>query len=420
MKTIRTDVKDAKQRVKESAQLMRELISNRERELLRDLDRCEGEVLTKLKTMKLQPEDSKALQNKPESEKTRRPSMFTQAMQGLVSQENLDVEETPKQHELEWKLVVDVEQKSKESLKAMVGNVQLITQIGFQKHLKAKQLMYEGQQVVTGIAVIGECMCVTHLMDPNLWMYDMKTSNSKSERVPGLEKPRCVTLSPVESEVVIADETNGLIFVKISTDLSISDQRIKKLPVDCRVCGISVNRETRELLIGLWRSHQFLVCSAEGDVHRFVTVGSTDVTKRYPVHVRKFEDGYAVIMWAKDAKGTIELMNGEGTCFRTYGGEQLRIAQTMVIDSEKRLIVVDYMNNRLLLVDTVSNQLQVLATKDDGLVQPDCVYLDERTSRLYVSNGPRGSPEVLVYRWPPKLTETNRANFQLKLSISRF
>lgn len=125
-------------------------------------------------------------------------------------------------------------------------------------------------------------------------------------------------------------------------------------------------------------------------------------------------------MWGKDQHSTIQWLDQDGKCGHTYGcndGEQIKCGRDMVKDSEGRLIVVDFRNHRLHLVDTSGRLYQFLLTEDDGIKYPQCVYLDEAASRLYVALGPAGAVEVRVYRWSPTSGDCHTTNFELELNI---
>lgn len=91
----------------------------------------------------------------------------------------------------------------------------------------------------------------------------------------------------------------------------------------------------------------------------------------------------------------------------------------MISDSKGRLIVVDNSNHRLHLVDSNGKFSQFLLTKDDGIKQPDRVFFDEASSRLYVAHRGSKCAEVRVYRWPlsPLSGEVQNTHFNLKLNL---
>lgn len=321
-------------------------------------------------------------------------------------------------------------------MKAMLGSVRLTTPVvTLGEHVKQVSLMYNGGKTVTGMVVVGECMCVTHSKDPHLWLYDMTSGRCKNRStVTGLKDPQGMGLvrsglkdqqglGPVKSAdhtIVITDVNNDggkLHYVKVSTDFSVTYVKECTLPVK-HPRKISVSRQTGEMFIGQLGIPQFVVCNLEGEVLKQVTVTSPDGTERFPRCVTRSKDGYAAIVRDKANNSIIQWMDKDGKCTHTYGGEQLKRALHMAIDREGRLIVAEFSNYRISLVDSRGHLLQFLLTQDDSIHEPDCVYLDEEAARLHVSHGRTGYQEVGVYRWQPSDTQTT--NMQLEVNISHF
>lgn len=183
--------------------------------------------------------------------------------------------------------------------------------------------------------------------------------------------------------------------------------------------GITVSRNSGELLIGQRGSPQFVLWNEEGDVKRQVTVADAG-SGCFPLCVTETKEGFAALVWDKGLNGTIQWLDQDGKCSHTYGcndGEHIKRGQHMVKDSEGRLIVVDYDNHRLHLVDKNGHLSQFLLTEDDGIKYPHCFYLDEVSSRLYVALGRIGSFEVRVYRWSPEPGDSHTTNFELELNL---
>lgn len=207
---------------------------------------------------------------------------------------------------------------------------------------------------------------------------------------------------------VITDISNDhggrLFFVRISSDLDISLVKMKSAGMEYPR-GISVSKETGELLIGQFGEPMFDICNKEGDRQRMVTVAGARGASE-PSCVTSTKEGFATLCISYLlGNDSIQWLNQRGKCTHTYGkkdGEHIGHGGFTVQDSEERLIVVDNGNNRLHLVDSSGHLLQFLLTEDDGITDPERVYLDEASVRLYVSHGEMGSGEVRVYRWGPK------------------
>lgn len=420
---ILTSVKAAKDGVTETARQMRDIIDKHERDLHGDLDRCQREALVKLgsnreettinktKTLTLKQEVAILCQSR---------NTIDKLVRAPIIQEQFDATNKSDGHTMDWKLNLERNHQTKESLKAMLGDIKLnlaqamsTGKITLGEPVSKVQLKYEGGYIVAGMVVIEDCLAVIHYNDQVLCLYDMENDRHKEVNFAGLHKARGMALvSSSDGTVVITDEgTDGgkLHFVKISTNFSLTHLRVKKLPVK-DTGSVSVSRETGELIIA--HSSSFIICDQHGDVQRQV-----NMPDGYLGCVLGIDSRYAVMSYMN---GSIRWVDQEGNCSHAYGTEdidRMKNPRHMITDNERRLIVADSDNNRLHLLDTSGHLSQFLLTKDDGITYPVCIFIDEPSAKLYVAHQPGQSQEVWVYRW---IGDSRNTNFRLDVQLNKF
>ena len=206
-------------------------------------------------------------------------------------------------------------------------------------------------------------------------------------------------------------------------NLEITDHKVKGIKLK-KPLRISVCRETGQLLIGQWENIEFVVRNVQSDVLKHMHVSNTDGSGQGAWCVTATGGRYAVLVWDKYLNGRIQWLDEEGHCTDTYGhdeGEKMKKA-FQVIDvpgTEGSLIVVDSVNDRLHLVDSEHRLAQYLLTKEDNILGPKYLYLDEATSRLYVSHGAVGAYEVRVYIWQRHSGDSEIINFEVDVSLGK-
>lgn len=417
--TIVSEVKSAKQRIQVAARKFRDIINNHEKELLRNLDQCKMHILEKVDCVihdyELRHSEAAKLKGNIDMlyDFGNDADLVKQmpALQGdLCAMTNTE------QQVVTWKHVYRNMEQTEQAIKVMLGHIQLKEPIKLDQYVKYKALKYPGRNVVSGMVVVGNLLCVTHTDNSDMWLYDLVSDHHKKCPVPGLKDPRGMALlQPGDSTVVITDQHKSrgrLHYVKISQNLTVT--HIKEKNISIRNPR-KVFSHSRELLIGQMGGSQFSICNADGVEQKRFTLTNDN----FPRCVARTPVGYVALTWDKEKKCTIEWMDQNGKRTHTYGcndGEHFQRAHHMVVDKEGMVIMADYHNDKIHLIDSNGRLLQFLLKKDDGILGPMCVYIDEESGLLYVAHGQIGSMEVRAYKWPqgnPSIT-----NFELELSLS--
>ena len=336
-----------------------------------------------------------------------------------------------------WKFNFENKDLSEEALRKMFGEVRLTPslettretvpgRIKLGRHLQSVPLVYGGDKVVSGMVVLGDCLCVTHSEEPSLWLYDMAHGHHKVCDVPGLQMAEgMAVVNPDERTLVITDENTGggmLHFLKLQlANLEITDHKVKKISLK-QPKRISTSRESGQLLIGEDTKMEFAVCNVQGDVLKQIQIPDTDGSGCDAWCVTATRSTYAVLVWDTDFNGRIQWLDDEGYCIDTYGhseGEKMEKAFHMIDipGTSGSLIVVDHINDRLHLVNRDHRLAQYLLTVEDTIARPDCIYLDEITSRLYVAFSSHSGREVNVYMWPPQSGDTEVTNYDVHIKL---
>lgn len=238
----------------------------------------------------------------------------------------------------------------------------------------------------------------------------MVNGKHKTCLLSGLNDPRGMARSQTLPRIVVITDQQGagckLHFVEILPHLEIDPIVTNSVPVKN---PRKVFSDVSELLIGQMGTSQFVICNTEGDVRKVVNVAD----QHFPRCVASTPDGYIALMWDKDTKCSIVWMDHTGKYCKTYShsdSKLLKKAHHMAVDKDGRVIVADYTDDRLHLVD--DKHSKCLLTKDDGILGPMCVHIDEASSLLYVAHGQIGAMEVRAYKWYD-LDKT----FQLELAL---
>lgn len=420
---IGTDVTKAKKMVKETAQEWHDIIKNHETDLLRDLDRHEAEILTKLESVKQRAEFSRAgaLYIREKCHKLCHSGIAIDQVELTPTlQQHFDARNKSHQLNVNWEFTFEYNKKqTRKSIKTTLGDVRLnlFPKMISNEHVRSVSLLYD--RATTGMVVIGNCLCVTHYGDPHLWLYDMVKGSNKKCLVPGLSNPG--SMVTVNSHIVVLAD-GKLHFLRISADLQINPIKVKVIPRLKSPFSISVSTETRELFIltNNGKQSQFVVCDLEGDIQRRVTVRFGDC---WPRLITRAKHGYVALVGDGEYCDTVELldMDGNSTDSYYYGGEKGRRTWNdyqMVTDSTGRIIVADWDRHRLFSLDTDGRLAESFCTENNTLSKPEQVYLNETSARFYVSHELDGNRrEVRSYRWYPKSRKDHFTNIRLHLNV---
>ena len=180
-----------------------------------------------------------------------------------------------------------------------------------------------------------------------------------------------------------------------------------------RPSHISIRPVTGQLIIADFTNKAIVVYDTQGNVQNTVTV-QTKVG--YMWCAGATGDGYVILDGSNS--GRMHWVDSQGTVTHTYGsreGEGLCKPRHMVRTSWGQLVVADTDNNRLHLVDANGELSYYLLTRDDGIEQPFCVWLDEATSLLYKTHRPGDHWGSWVYKRPRQdrlqVTVGNTSNY---------
>lgn len=430
-RNISAGVRAAKKRVKEAAQQIRDIINEHEEKLLHDLNHIEAKGITKVESMEQESDVHKTgtaafieeLKTLCESG-----TDIDKVIQVSSMQEQFEVRKKSKLQDITWwSSFKDIEQPV-ESIKAMLGSIRLVSPgtIPIGDCVRQVSLAYKGDMLVSGMVVIGDCLCITHYEVPILWLYHLTTGLNRTFRLQGLSNPRGMALVKSSGQtVVITDQGSDggkLHFVNISKRLGVSVIKTESIQIEMPE-KISVSKETGELIIGQFMDTQFVICDEEGGVQSLVKVSAGDNTECYPKGVIKTGEGYALLKASLFGNNTIQWVDRDSECTHTYDGncgDKVKRVLDMIGVQNEQIILADYDHHQLQLVDSSGRLSQMLLTPNEGLHGPQCVYLDEAAARLYVAQGPSGAREVRAYRWSAESTDSHITNYRLEVTTARF
>ena len=400
--SIQRDTNKARQEVKQTANEIRDLATKREQYLLQEIEDIEQEALAEVTSAQEDTELKIAA--------TERLLSYMQALRhsGDVTDQLVDTPDVEKQlHQqqaaplstLKWTASFKMKTNSVAALNAMIGTVD-------RSPLATKEVTL-GQPLntlktnfgidVSSLVVVNEVVCATTPGAPGLYIYNTATKEIKAHTLPGLSSAGLATMCDTDNTLIIADWYKRLHFVTFNQyNMEITRHTVKEITFRPR--HISIHPVTGQLIIADYTNKAIVVCDTQGNVQNTVTVQTKVGWMGCAVAT---DDGY-VILDGSDS-GRMHWVDSQGTVTHTYGnreGEGLCKPRHMVRTSWGQLVVADTDNNRLHLVDASGGLSCYLLTRDDGIEQPYCVWLDESTSLLYVAHRPGKDMEIWVYKWP--------------------
>lgn len=150
---------------------------------------------------------------------------------------------------------------------------------------------------VSGLAVIGDSVCVTEWYQPNLWMHDIGTKTKTQHTIDGLKAVGMTTVNSGSNKynenntLVITDTNRKLHFITLSPQhMNITKHTVKDIPFVPR--HVSVDSMTGKLMIANYTDKQIVICDTTGNIEKRVRVNTRDGIMRCALAT---DDGYIVL-----------------------------------------------------------------------------------------------------------------------------
>ena len=397
--SIQRDTNKARQEVKQAANEIRDLATKREQYLLQEIQDVEQKALTEVTSAQ---EDAELKIATTES--------LLSYMQTLRDSGNAtdqvvytpDIEKQLRQQQaaplgtVKWAASFKKETNSVAALNTMLGTVGPLVHEEVKLGQPLNTLKTDLGDGLTGLVVISGCLCATAWRQPDLYIHNTATNVSKLWKLDGVEAVGLTAIGGRDNTLVIPDRNRKLHFVTFSLNsMEITKYKIEGIRFQPQ--HISFHTVTDQLVLADNTNKAIVMCDTQGNVQNRVTVG-TEVGDMW--HAVATDDGYVVLDYSNP--GRVHWVDSQGRITHTYGNrkdEGLNDPRHMLRTSGGQLVVVDTYNHRLHLVDTSGRLLCYLLTKDDGILQPWSVCLDEATSLLYVGHW-YDTHEIWVYNWP--------------------
>ena len=396
--SIQQDTDKARHEVKQAANEMRDLVTEREQYLLQEIQDIEVEALA---AVILAQEDTELKIASTESL-----LFYMQALHasGDVTDQLVHTPDVQKQLQqqqaeplstVEWTASFKTEANRVAALNAMLGTGDYSP-----KEVKLGQplnvLKHDLGDVVSGLVVVNGCLCVTASGAPDLCIYNTVRKVIKTYTIRGLDAVGLAAIRDTGNTLVIADYWKKLHFVTFNQhNMKITRHTVKNITFKPR--HISIHPVTGQLVIGDYINKAIVVCDTQGNVQNTVTMQTKAGYMQCAVAT---DDGYVTL--DNSNLGRLHWVDNQGRVTQTYcnrEGEGLCNPRHMVRTSWGQLVVADIGNSRIHLVDASGGLSCYLLTGDDGIEQPHCVWLDEATSLLYVAHRPGNHKEIWVCKW---------------------
>ena len=445
---IQREADEACQEVHRAADEVRSLVTKREQHLIQQIREKEKTALLEVKAACKETELNKLSMQSLQS--------YIQGLQILGNitdqvvhtpgvQEQLHQQQAAPLRAVSWKANVKKETDSVTVLDAMLGAISTESSVVTTKPvaaggsagdvvhtklgapLSSLKCPFDVGYIVTGLAVVGDCVCATGYTDGKLWIHNTATNTSKVHTLRGLSAGGMTVIQKgTNYTLIIADFNKNLHFVTFNQNtMNISTHTVKSFTFTPR--DISIHPVTGQLVIADDTNKAIVTCDTQGNMQSRIKVQADVGDMRCAVGT---DDGFVILdsSWP----GTVHWVDSEGRVTHTHGqgdiNEGLCWPCHMVRGSQGQLVFPDTQNHRLHLVDASGQFSSNLLTQSDGIQYPHSVWLDKTTSLLYVVHRPgTGNPEIRVYKWPtaapppPPLTHnTNCSQHTLQVKLCRY
>jgi len=176
--------------------------------------------------------------------------------------------------------------------------------------------------------------------------------------------------------------------------VDLSTNNVISWSVDGYPWGLSVNR-TSNVLVTCIDDNTIKEYSSRGSLVRSIQLQVNHVNS--PLHTVQLTDGQYVVSHLGPEQG-VSLIDQQGAVIATYRNSkttQLINWPRWIVVVNNSILVSDRDNNRILLLNTSLNDARELSLPvNSQLKQPQCMYLDQSSSRLFVGEW---SGRVLVF-----------------------
>jgi len=252
---------------------------------------------------------------------------------------------------------------------------------------------------ILGLTTLNNELFVRYQCHTDITVYDTESySLQRHLRVPGLGSVKDMTSCERNQCIYIADQVNEVVH-RIENKNTITQWSVIGEP-----SGLSVNSRCN-LLVTCFNESKLKEFTTDGKLIRVISLQSDVV---HPSHsVELTTDRFIVCHgYGKDPMHRVCLVDSSGRVLQSYGGMKLpgfqlseKMSTPIRLAASGFLFVADCGNHRVLML---SPRLRFLREAVSGLRGPMRIWLDERTSRLYIGdnkieNGTWVSGQLKVY-----------------------
>ena len=269
-----------------------------------------------------------------------------------------------------------------------------------------------GGNEVGGVTSLGDDVFVVRCRSQQkIEVYDANTFTLQRHiKVPGLHAPLGLTSCSQNNCLYAADyNKNSVHRVDLSgsnakrkwfvSRLKASESKaVMKWSVARNPAGLSVNSE-HNLLVASYGECKVQIFTTHGTPLENIQLQADNYGG--PDHAVQLSTGQLLVSHSGSVH-RVCLTGGDGTVVRSYGGQkgsqltQMNYPAGLAVDTEGRVLVADWGNNRLLVIDqSLSSAREMSVFVDGGLKCPRSLWYDHSRKRLYIGEWEGGRVIVI-------------------------
>jgi len=250
---------------------------------------------------------------------------------------------------------------------------------------------------VTGIATFGDELFVLRYGCASIQVFKPSVN---------MDCQRNLNINPgtVEFRGLAACKFNQCMYVSAQNTQAIykvspvTNNVVKQWSTNGQPFGLSVN-SVHNLLVACHNTHKVQEFTTDGAIVREIDLQPSGIT--HPTHVVQLPDGNLGITHRGSEHGYC-VVGSDGKIVKSTKGPAGNAAGQMnspygFAVSKRKVLVVDYGNNRLLLLNSESMSFEQLPPSFDvGFSQPNCIHFDASAGVMYV--GEWGGGRVFCFK----------------------
>jgi len=252
---------------------------------------------------------------------------------------------------------------------------------------------------VSGVTSLGDdVFVVLYNCEQQIEVYDAKTLTLQRHiTVPGLGRNSYGLAACPDNSCLYASDFNNDSVHRV--ELS-GRNAVMKWSVARRPAGLSINSEHNLLVASQGESKlQIFATGTDGTLLQNVQL-QADIG--CPRHAVQLSAGQFLVSHSGSLH-RVCLVGVDGAVVRSYGGQvgsqltQMNEPRGLAVDTEGRILVADYYNNRLLVIDqSLSSAHKMSVCVDGGLKRPYTLWHDQSRKRLYIGEWVWSGGRVIV------------------------